>query len=40
MKFDHKIIAIKEITVFVRLRYFKFQDAKNILPVISIKLKE
>ena len=40
MKFDHRIIVIKEITVFERLRYFKFEDAKNNQPVISIKLKE
>ena len=40
MKFDHRIIVIKEITVFVRLRYFKFEDANNNLPVISIKVKE
>ena len=24
VKFDHRIIVIKEIIVFVRLRYFKF----------------
>ena len=40
VKFDHRIIVIKEIIVFVRLRYFKFQDVKNSQPVISIKLKE
>ena len=30
MKFDHRIIVIKEITVFVRLRYFKLKMLKTI----------